>query len=168
MDYVPPDLVSVYAGRLRSVAANALNAMLTEAQIEGIGIKNISSYRSYATKVDLYNSYVIKDGVAKADTYSARPGYSEHQTGLATDVGDAAGLCEFYTCFGDTPAGLWLAKNANKWGFIIRYPYNKTDITGYQYEPWHIRYVGVDVATQIYNRHTTLEQYYGLPAAPTY
>jgi D-alanyl-D-alanine carboxypeptidase len=168
MDYAPADLVAVYNGYLRATAASALNSMLFQAQVEGVGIKNISSYRSYSTQKSLYDSYVAQDGVALADTYSARPGYSEHQTGLATDVGDVDGLCEFYICFADTPAGLWLSNNAHRYGFIIRYPYGKTDITGYQYEPWHVRYVGIDVATAIFNQQTTLEQYFGLPPAPVY
>ena len=112
----------------------------------------LSGYRSYYTQQYLYNSYVSTYGRESADTFSARPGHSEHQTGLAFDVGS---IDDYY---GDTPAGIWLKENAHYYGFIIRYPKGKEHITGYKYEPWHIRYLGVDIATDIYNKGVTLEE----------
>ena len=116
----------------------------------------ISGFRSYGTQSRLYNNYVARDGEAKANTYSAKPGQSEHQTGLAFDVG---ALDDNY---GNTAAGRWLSENAHKYGFIIRYMKGKENITGYQYEPWHIRYVGETVAADIYSKGLTLEEYLGV------
>jgi D-alanyl-D-alanine carboxypeptidase len=113
----------------------------------------VSGFRSYSRQKTIYNNYVAIDGVTKADTYSARPGHSEHQTGLAFDVG------AIDDNYGNTAAGKWLANNAHKYGFIIRYPKGKTHITGYKYEPWHIRYIGTNHATTIYNKQITLEEY---------
>ena len=106
----------------------------------------------------LYNSYVSRDGKEEADTYSARPGHSEHQTGLAFD------LNSIDISFADTDEGKWVVDNCYKYGFIIRYPEGKDNITGYIYEPWHLRYVGVDLATKLYNQGDwiTLEEYYGI------
>ncbi|SHM85198.1 D-alanyl-D-alanine carboxypeptidase [Ruminococcus flavefaciens] len=112
-----------------------------------------SGFRSYATQNTIYNNYVASDGVEVADTYSARPGHSEHQTGLAIDVNSIS------NDFIGTPECEWLAKNAHKYGFIIRYPKGKESITGYRYEPWHIRFVGIDTATAIYNSGLCLEEY---------
>ena len=107
----------------------------------------------------IYNNYVAIDGIVKADTYSARPGHSEHQTGLAIDVNSID-----YT-FLNTPECEWLAKNAHKFGFIIRYPKGKEAVTGYSYEPWHIRFLGVDTATAVYNSGLCLEEYLGITSA---
>ena len=104
----------------------------------------------------LYNNYVSISGKEKADTYSARPGHSEHQTGLAFDVGSIDNN------YGNTSAGKWLANNCHKFGFIIRYPIGKQNITGYQYEPWHIRYLGNPLATNVYNSGLCLEEYFGI------
>ena len=106
-----------------------------------------SGYRSYDTQVMLYDRYVKEDGVEAADTYSARPGHSEHQTGLTIDITSDSvhgGLTE---TFGETDEGKWVAENAHRFGFIIRYPENRVDETGYQYEPWHLRYVGTEAAS---------------------
>ncbi len=107
----------------------------------------------------LYDRYVKEDGVEAADTYSARPGHSEHQTGLTIDITSDSvhgGLTE---TFGETDEGKWVAENAHRFGFIIRYPENRVDETGYQYEPWHLRYVGTEAATSIYNDQLILEDY---------
>ncbi len=162
-DYAPSDLAST---GLRSEADSHLKSLQVSAQRSGYALKIISSYRSYAQQTSTYNSYVASDGQTKADTYSARPGHSEHQTGWAADLGN--GVCDLEICFGNTPAGKWLAANAHNYGFIIRYPQGKETLTGYQYEPWHVRYVGVDLANQIYNSGQTLEQFFNLPAAPNY
>ncbi|MDO4507929.1 MAG: D-alanyl-D-alanine carboxypeptidase family protein [Candidatus Saccharibacteria bacterium] len=135
--------------------ANAALANLQAgANMAGFAMSLKSGYRSYATQNWLYNSYVNRDGQAVADTYSARPGYSEHQTGLAFDVGAVDNN------YGETPAGKWLAENAHNYGFIIRYPKNKE--TDFMYEPWHIRYVGISAATEIFERGITLEEYLGV------
>lgn len=114
----------------------------------------ISGYRSYDYQTSLYNNYVAIDGEDAANRYSAKPGYSEHQTGLAFDIG------ELNYQFGETPAGIWLAQHAHEYGFIIRYPQGKENVTGYMYEPWHVRYLG-DQASSVYASGLTLEEYLG-------
>lgn len=134
----------------------ALKRMQADASSLGLSLKLVSGYRSYNTQYNLYNNYVRQNGQAKADTFSARPGYSEHQTGLAFDVGSTKGA------FANTYESKWLAENCHLYGFIIRYPKGKTNITGYIYEPWHIRYLGVDVATKVKESGLTLEEYLGI------
>ena len=134
-------------------AKASLTELQEAANKAGFNIPLISGFRSYDTQKNLYNNYVARDGEEKANTYSAKPGQSEHQTGLAFDVG---ALDDNY---GQTPAGKWLAENAYKYGFILRYPKGKEAITGYQYEPWHIRYVGNKDAAKIYEKGVTLEEY---------
>ena len=134
----------------------ALTQLRTAANALGYPMEVRSGFRSYSTQNTLYWNYVARDGEAAANMYSAKPGQSEHQTGLAFDVG------YIDSNFGNTPDGQWLAANAHKYGFIIRYLPGKEHITGYVYEPWHIRYVGVDAATDIYNRGITLEEYLGV------
>ena len=146
-------LPSTYNPGVNSTADNALKQLQQAAQNAGHSIPLISGFRSYSRQQTLYNNYVARDGQAKADTYSARPGHSEHQTGLAFDVG------KLDDNYGNTPAGIWLKENCHKYGFIIRYPKGKESITGYQYEPWHIRYVGEEVATEIYENNLILEEY---------
>lgn len=160
--YVPGSLVASGSVLLRAEAANALAALISTASASGHSLYVLSGYRSFATQKQVYNNYVAQDGQAAADTYSARPGYSEHQTGLAADVGN--GTCNLETCFGDTAAGKWVAANAQLYGFIVRYPQGKEAETGYQYEPWHLRYVGVDTAKAVYASGKTLDQYYNVPA----
>ena len=144
-------------GALLNECYDAFDKMQTDAWYgAGLYLYEISGFRSYETQQNLYDRYVATDGKAEADTYSARPGHSEHQTGLALDVNS------LYESFADTAEGRWLAANAHKYGFIIRYPKGKTDQTGYIYEPWHIRYVGVEKATKIFNSGLCLEEYYGL------
>ena len=124
-----------------------------DAAKEGLNIWLSSGYRSYSDQETIYNNYVKEDGVELTDTYSARPGFSEHQTGLAIDVNTVD------DSFAYTPEASWLAQHAHEYGFIIRYPQGKEDITGFQYEPWHIRYVGSDVANKLYKSGQCLEEY---------
>lgn len=162
-DYVP-SLKSVVGGQLRPEAADALTAMLSAAQNDGISMRIISSYRSYSTQVATYNKWVNIDGKAQADRSSARAGHSEHQTGLAVDLGTPDAVCDLAICFGDTAQGKWLALNAHNYGYIVRYESDTESVTGYQYEPWHMRYLGVDVAKAVKNSGLTLDQYYGVEA----
>jgi D-alanyl-D-alanine carboxypeptidase len=168
IDYAPGDLASVGDGQyMEQPAAAALLAMFAAASAAGQPIHADSGYRSYSYQVSVHGSAVARLGAEAADIGSARPGYSEHQTGWAVDVGGDG--CEIATCFGTTPAGEWVAANAYRYGFIVRYPQGEQAITGYEYEPWHIRYVGVQLATAMHARGiTTLEQWFDLPAAPGY
>jgi D-alanyl-D-alanine carboxypeptidase len=127
-----------------------------------------SGYRSFATQTSTYNRDLSRYGKAVAENLAAHPGYSEHQTGLAIDVSTTALGCKI-TNFGGTKASNWLAANVYKYGFIIRYPQGQTAYTGYQYEPWHIRFVGIDISVAMHNAgESVLEKYFGLPAAPKY
>jgi D-alanyl-D-alanine carboxypeptidase len=152
-------------GQMRPEAAAALRTMFADYQTQtGAQLSVVSPYRSYTTQVSVYNGWVSRLGKAQADRQSARPGYSEHQTGLAVDINTAISQA-----FGATPAGMWLAANSWKYGFIVRYPDGQEPVTGYEYEPWHFRYIGVDLATEMHATGiTTLEQFFGLPAAPGY
>ena len=141
---------------LEDVCYEWFNALSTAAAKEGLKIYLSSGYRSYSDQQTLYDNYVKEDGVEKADTNSAKAGHSEHHTGLCIDcntVDDA---------FGYTAEAAWLAEHAHEYGFIIRYPLGKEDITGYQYEPWHIRYVGSEVANKMYKTGQCLEEYLGV------
>ncbi len=144
-------------------ARAAFNKMAAAAKNEGIHLTAFSTYRSYDYQVDLYNRYVARDGQAAADRYSAKPGHSEHQTGLAFDIGEVGQEQHFASSsFANTKGGKWLAKNAHNYGFILRYPQGKEGITGYMYESWHYRYVGNDLAKKIHNKNSTLEEYFGI------
>ncbi|TVU63904.1 M15 family metallopeptidase [Paenarthrobacter nitroguajacolicus] len=162
--YAPNDLINARGSGqyMRAEAAAWLNGLFQGAADAGTGgLSIVSGYRSYAQQQQVYSYYVSIYGQAYADTISARPGYSEHQTGLAMDIGNAAGNCGLSTCFGDTAAGKWVAANAHKYGFIVRYPNGYTGTTGYSYEPWHLRYVGVALATDMNRRgFPTLEHYF--------
>lgn len=149
-------LPNTYNPGVDATAEAALKQLQQAASSAGYSIPLLSGFRSYSRQQTLYNNYVARDGQALADTYSARPGYSEHQSGLAFDVG------QLDNNYGETAAGKWLAENAHNYGFIIRYLKGKESITGYQYEPWHIRYVGITHATNIYNQGITLEEYLGI------
>lgn len=165
----PTDLVATGTALMRREASAALDRLMNTSANAGAPMNTVSGFRSYATQVGLYNSYVAQYGQATADTISARPGFSEHQTGLVMDIGNPNAACALSACFANTPAGAYAAANAWRYGFIIRYPNGYTDITGYAYEPWHLRYVGVYVSTDMHNRgFRTLEQYFGLSAAPSY
>jgi len=152
-------------GQMRPEAAAALTQMFADYQAaSGAQLKVVSAYRSYSTQVSTYNGWVSRLGQAQADRQSARPGFSEHQSGLAVDINTGADQG-----FGATPAGMWLAANSYKYGFIVRYPDGLEPITGYEYEPWHFRFVGVDLATEMHATGVqTLEQFFELPAAPNY
>lgn len=153
--------------KIRSDVATAIEQMFVAAQSEGHSAMFSSGYRSYSYQVSLYGGYVKSQGQAEADKQSARPGYSEHQTGLAFDICNADS-CKLEQSFGTTPLGIWVANNAHKYGFTIRYKENKQDITGYMYEPWHLRYVGVELATELNKTNSTLEEYFSLPVATDY
>lgn len=143
-------------GMLDKEAYIHFKEMCDEASKEGIILKSVSAYRSYTKQQQLYNNYVARDGITKADTYSARPGHSEHQTGLAIDINTSKTLDHFE----NTKEYKWLINNSYKYGFILRYPENKTHITGYQYEPWHYRYIGINNAFKLYQNNLTYEEYY--------
>lgn len=156
-DYEPSDLVSVGNGqKMRSEAAEHVNKLLKDINADGLYLQAQSGFRSIDLQTRLYNNYVARDGVAEADTYSARPGSSEHHTGLAIDLSHDGTLEE---TFENTKQFEWLEKNAHKYGLILRYPKDKVYMTGYMYEPWHYRYVGVEVATLIKNEGITYEEY---------
>jgi D-alanyl-D-alanine carboxypeptidase len=141
----------------------AFEQMAIDARVAGFELVAFSTYRSYEYQETLYNNYVSRDGQENADRYSARPGYSEHQTGLAFDVGEKGKEDLWLTDeFGETEAGKWLVENAHKYGFILRYPQGKEAITGYMYESWHFRYLGVDLATKVKQSNLTLEEYLGI------
>ena len=167
--YVPGQLVRVQAERLRAPAADAYKQFAKAAKAAGVNVMPISGYRSFSEQASLYDSYVRQYGQATADTLAARPGYSEHQTGLAMDIGNASGTCALQACFANTPAGRWAAEHGWEYGFIIRYPAGAEATTGYTYEPWHLRYVGKVIAEDMQSTGiATLEKYFGLEAAPDY
>ena len=143
---------------LEATAATALEALFQDAISEGIHLTAISGYRSYTRQAQIYQNNVYRDGQAKADTYSARPGTSEHQSGLAMDISIPALNHQLTARFGETTEGKWLAENAHTYGYIIRYPKGKEHITGYTYEPWHIRYVGPELATLLYTEDLVFEE----------
>ncbi len=143
---------------LRQVALPALDQLVGAANAAGHNLLLGSGFRGYDLQAQYFNNYAAHAGEAAASQFSARPGQSEHQTGLAVDFGLVSGECYLETCFGDLPAGQWLAQHAHTYGFILRYPADKTEITGYQYEPWHFRYVGVSLATALYTSGLTLDQ----------
>lgn len=136
--------------------SNAFEKMRVDAQAEGLNLYISSGFRSYEYQAQLYQRYADRDGYEKADTYSARAGYSEHQTGLAFD------LNTIDDSFANTPEGKWVAENCWKYGFILRYPKGKEAQTGYQYEPWHLRYLGEDMAKKVYDSGLCLEEYLGI------
>lgn len=138
-------------------AKESFERMAQAAREEGYTIRAMSAYRSYQYQKDLYQRYVDQDGVENADTYSARPGFSEHQTGLVVDIDNAKTV---YTKFETTKEFLWMQENASNYGFILRYPKGKEDITGYTYESWHYRYVGIDIAKKMKETGLTFDEYY--------
>ncbi|MCM3758822.1 M15 family metallopeptidase [Sporosarcina aquimarina] len=144
-------------------ARAAFEEMAAEAKLSSFNLTAFSTYRSYDYQVTLYNRYVDRDGIEAADRYSARPGYSEHQTGLAFDIGEVNHEKHWASSsFGTTEAGKWLLANAHRYGFILRYPNHKEDITGYMHEAWHYRYVGKPISEQIFKKNITLEEYLGI------
>ena len=162
-DYVPNNLVELtkeYSkGGIYLVdeAANAFQELVDNAKKDGLEVRAISAYRSYAYQVNLYNRYKKEDGEAAADTYSARPGFSEHQTGLCVDVDNRV---KSFTEFEETKSFNWMQEHAHEYGFILRFPNDKENITGYTYESWHYRYVGKEIATYIKKNNITWDEYY--------
>lgn len=149
-------LPSNYDPKVNKEALEALKEMQADCQAIGLNIPLVSGYRSFETQKKLYGNYVKRDGEKIANTYSAKPGESEHQTGLSFDVGKVD------SSFANTKEAKWIDENAYLYGFIVRYPKNKTNITGYIYEPWHIRYLGKKTAKMVYESKLTLEEYLGV------
>lgn len=162
-DYVPDNLEEIdpkYAiegKKMVKEAKEAFENLAKQAKELGFNIRAMSSYRTYSYQLGLYNNYVKNYSKEEADTYSARPGFSEHQTGLSTDCDNGR---EYFENFEKTQEFGWMQDNAHKYGFILRYPKGKEHITGYMYESWHYRYVGVDIATYIHENNITFEEYY--------
>ncbi len=162
-DYIPNNLIeinskySVGGIEVVDIVNSSFERLCEDAYVDGYVIRAVSAYRSYNYQDNLYQGYVLNDGVEKADLYSARAGYSEHQTGLAIDVDNDI---TSYTRFRESKEFEWMIENAYKYGFILRYPLGKEMITGYQFEAWHYRYVGVEIATYIYKHNITFDEYY--------
>ena len=170
-DLVTVPVPHVNPAILRQAASDSVVAMFAAftAESGGLEMQVQSAYRSYSRQQTVYAGWVAQLGSAAADQTSARPGHSEHQSGLAADISALPENCTLNGCFADTPQGQWLAANSWRFGFIIRYPLDKTDVTGYIYEPWHVRYVGPELAAEMHATGvTTLEEFFGLPAAPNY
>ncbi|GAB2556304.1 hypothetical protein GCM10027033_12130 [Leucobacter ruminantium] len=167
-DLVMPNVPNANGQPLRAEAAAALEAMHAEATAAGVPFTLVSAFRDYNLQTSLFNNYAASDGIAAAETYSARPGHSEHQTGLAADISECMG-CGLSEAFGETPQGQWARANAPRFGFILRYDQGQEPVVGYVYEPWHFRYVGTEIAMDMQAKGiVNLEEYLGLPAAPTY
>jgi D-alanyl-D-alanine carboxypeptidase len=165
---VPSSITDVNGFALRAEASAALDHLAQTAATEGANLAISSAYRSYLGQQNTYNEYLGILGEGGADLRAARPGYSEHQLGLAVDLDDGNG-CLVSLCFADTPGGIWLAAHAWQYGFVLRYPLGSEAITGYEFEPWHYRYVGTEVSTAMHNKGiATLEEFFGLEPAPTY
>lgn len=174
-DFEPEDLTELevpqqYGGqRLREEAAATLEELVAAAANDEVELWVTTAYRNYEHQQGLYKQQIAAVGQDAADELVARPGYSEHQTGLAVDMSfDGNQDCKLHACFAETPQGQWLAENAHEFGFIIRYPDGTDDITGYSYEPWHLRYVGEPTAEEVTSQEITLEEYWDVPAAPDY
>ena len=177
-NYVPANLV-VSAVELRLPAndpemlvrrdmGSALEKLFLAAGRNGFHLMLASGYRSYSAQANIYNAEAQDNGQTGADKESARPGHSEHQTGLAADIEPSSRNCEIQSCFGSTAEGKWLAANSYKYGFILRYQKGKDSLTGYEYEPWHLRFVGIDLSGEITRTGQTLEQFFSLSAYPDY
>ena len=175
-DYVPSDLIipnipfsfTNYSEKkwMRKEAAIALEGLFKDASEDRLTLFGVSGYRSYARQLAIYSQSLEKNGYEHASQYSAMPGHSEHQSGLAMDVSTISIHNRLDVVFRATPEGRWLEKNSWKYGYIIRYPEDKSHITGYAYEPWHIRYVGIDLAKELTEKNITLEEYYNYQYFP--
>ncbi len=169
---VPPVRLRLAASheqmRVSTSAVAAIEELFAAARRDGVELVFGSGYRSAALQSTFYNGYVASMGRNEADRTSARPGHSEHQTGLAVDITSPSGACHLEKCFEDLPQGQWLKQNAHLYGFIIRYENGKETITGYDYEPWHIRYVGKELAGELHRTGLTLEEFFELGSAPDY
>lgn len=169
LDYRPADLVASVVPTsssdssdersVREIIKANLVRMFADAKVADLDLIMNSGFRSNKLQAFYYNNYVKNSGVDAANKFSAKPGYSEHQTGLAFDVSYANRKCYLEVCFAETDAGKWLKENAHKYGFILRYPEGKESITGYQFEPWHFRYVGKEVAKEVFEKQITYEEY---------
>jgi zinc D-Ala-D-Ala carboxypeptidase len=170
-DYIPGDLVrpnvafsfgdvETEKSLLRMEAALALEKMFSEAATNGIELYAISGYRSFSRQQSLFNAEIDRVGIEKAEQAVAIPGASEHQSGLAMDISSQSNKFYLNEAFENTPEGKWLKDQAHRFGFVLRYPKEKIDITNYMYEPWHYRYVGVKAATIMYKHNWTLEEYF--------
>ncbi|WP_054948834.1 M15 family metallopeptidase [Numidum massiliense] len=170
-DYEPKDLVvpnvrfpfeeDLPQKKMRAEAAKALEKLFAAAEKDGIALFAVSGYRSYEYQESIFAFNVEQKGEEEANRVSARPGQSEHQTGLTMDVSSESAGFDLIEAFGETPEGKWIAENAADFGFILRYPKGKEDITGYVYEPWHLRYVGnKEVAKEVMSEGLTLEEYF--------
>ena len=166
--YIPAELHDAGGVLLRPEAAGAFGQLSAEAAAAGVGITAVSGYRTAADQAHIHESYSASYGAQTADGISARAGHSEHQTGLAVDIGNADGSCALAPCFETTPAGAWAAANAHRYGFVIRYPAGATTVTGFAYEPWHLRFVGTELAAELHETGQTLEEFAGFPPAPSY
>lgn len=164
-DYMPVDTVESPEGKtntcnkcINKIAYKSFANMQADAKAVGLNIYIASGYRPYVSQEKIYNNYIKRDGKAAADTYSARPGYSEHQSSYSFD------LNSINDSFAKTNEGKWVNENAYLYGFIIRFPKDKSDYTGYKYESWHLRYVGYDLAKKLYNNGNwlSLEEYFGV------
>lgn len=170
LDYRPDDLVypnapfifdeRVDKRKMRKEAAHALEQLIAGARKDGIYLAGVSAYRSHAAQTAIYHSNVRRYGKKNAELYCAEPGHSEHKTGLAVDLTRSDGRCAAEACFADMKEAQWLQYHAHEYGYIVRYPKGKEHITGYQYEPWHIRYVGKQLSALLTERRITLEEYY--------
>lgn len=170
-DYWPDDMVTIErhvegvgnadTHKMRQVAADALNKMFDAAEADGIYLRLRTGFRSYDYQKSLFESYVKNHGEAEANRFSARPGESEHQTGLACDVGGKSQGYALSYEFGKTDEGKWVREHCAEYGFILRYLEEKEDVTGYVFEPWHIRYVGAEHAENMMKDNMTLEEYLG-------
>lgn len=177
--YAPNDLVVPDVGlrlaasaeqmHIRKVVEAPMKAMFADAKTADFTLALGSGYRSYSYQKSLYDGYVRTMGQAEADRTSARPGHSEHQTGLSFDVEVTAMKCHLEKCLGETADGKWIAANAYKYGFIVRYTETKEDVTGYDYEPWHLRYVGVELAAELHKQNVeTLEEFFNVSGGKNY
>lgn len=174
-DFVPeglttPDVLFPFAdtsidkAKMTPEAGEALAVLFDAAYDEAkLTLYGVSAYRSFARQYTIYATNLATRGIAHTNRYSAAPGRSEHQTGLAIDISCASEGFGLETTFADTPEGIWVAENAHRFGFILRYPKDKEHITGYNYEPWHIRYVGTELAAYLFETGLTLDEYYGVP-----
>jgi D-alanyl-D-alanine carboxypeptidase len=165
-----PQLVTVGGKEVAVAAAADLEALLAAAEGDGVSLTVTSGFRSLAHQRSVHDSAVARDGVETAESVSARPGYSEHQTGLAVDFsGSSQPGCLLENCFGQTPESAWLVTHGGRFGFHLRYPEGKTDVTGYAAEPWHWRWVGTDLVAQMAARGVvTMEEFFGVSGGTTY
>ena len=162
-NFVPSNLINIepkygVSGQIKAEVYEAFKEMYVAAELEGLNLFIQSPYRSWDRQNTVFNSFVRRDGVEAAETYSARPGHSEHQTGLAIDI--VAGRGGQMRAFVNTMEYSWLVANAHTFGFILRYPNEKTHITGFIYEPWHWRFLGVEMATRVRNSNLTFDEFY--------